>query len=69
MLTCNEVNGKLSDYMAGRLEKPESDHLRLHLKTCKSCPRVTRICGVWVLQEKTARTPIRPKPALASRLR
>jgi predicted anti-sigma-YlaC factor YlaD len=55
MLECKEVMDLLSTYLSGKLEPAQSQQVRLHLKACKSCPRVTNICGTWVLEERSRR--------------
>ena len=55
MLECKEVMDLLSTYLSGKLEPVQAQQVRLHLKACKSCPRVTNICGTWVLEERSRR--------------
>jgi predicted anti-sigma-YlaC factor YlaD len=55
MLECKDVMELLSGYLSGKLEPAQAEQVQLHLKACKSCPRVRNICGTWVLEERSRR--------------
>ena len=55
MLECKEVMDLLSGYLSRKLEPDQAQQVHLHLKACKSCPRVRNICGTWVLEERSRR--------------
>jgi hypothetical protein len=65
MLECKEVMDLLSGYMTGKLEPAQAAEVHLHLKRCRNCPRVTNICGTWVLEERLHK-PLRRRRAAAS---
>ena len=58
-MDCEEAMKDLQNYLAGTLPDEQAQRVRTHLKSCRSCPDVVRVCGFVVLREKAcrARTP------------
>ena len=54
MLTCEEAMENLSAFLNHTLPHDLEDEVSSHLWHCEMCPRVTKICDVWVLQELPA---------------
>jgi len=60
MLTCKEAMRNLSSYLNRTLPHDLDQEVGSHLWHCEECPRITKICDVWVLQEPKAPAPKAP---------
>lgn len=58
-MRCKSAMEMLPGYMADQLPAEQAEELRSHLESCKRCPRVTKIGGTWMLEEKLAPRPRR----------
>jgi hypothetical protein len=52
MLSCQQVMRDLFEMMHKKLPPERQAALQAHLEKCPTCPKVTRICDVWVIEER-----------------
>lgn len=52
MPSCQQVMRDLFEMMHKNLPPERQAAIQAHLERCPTCPKVTRICDVWVIEER-----------------